>query len=71
MKFEYETKQDDRECVAYIDGDGDLIINSFGDNGWVAVNGEEAGENNMAEPEYNTTGIAKKFYPGDKITITF
>lgn len=69
MRFDYETKQDDRECVAYIDEDGDLVIKEnsngcslhplFRKNGDVGVS-----------PWVESLAV-HKFYPGDKLTITF
>lgn len=67
MKFEYEVSKDDRECVAFIDGDGDLWIKTdegsclMYKHGGLPESGE-LWEENLA---------IHKFYPGDKITITF
>ena len=70
MRFEYEGETTDKECVAYIDNEGDLIINTES-NGWVIIGGENSGESYSASPDENSFGVKKKFYPGDKITITF
>lgn len=72
MKFEYETKEDSRECVAYI---------QRGESGWECLtfkcNEVDAvdifsdwsiSQSAMWEPDSEHT--VHKFYPGDKITIT-
>lgn len=67
MKFEYDGTDSERDCVAYIDGEGDLIINGdCGDGIFISKEYETAGPSEW-EPE----DAAQKFYPGDKITITF
>ena len=68
MNFEYDGSED--KCVAYIDGDGDLFI--LTDNvGWMIVSGDETGVCHAAPPDDNPTGVEYRFYPGDKLTITF
>jgi hypothetical protein len=69
MKFEHDGKTDDRECVAFIDGDGDLWIKT--DKGsCLMYGGSEYTEPSAGNLWFSDTAI-KKFYPGDKITITF
>jgi hypothetical protein len=69
MKFKYDDNGDARKCVAYIDGD-ELHIKTddgcvvFYDNGNVHQSGYEMWD------DYIKTAT-HKFYPGDKITITF
>lgn len=67
MKFEYKKDEDKGDCVAYIDGDGDLIYRTY-EHGWVKM---IDGTRQMAPPERNGSGVVHKFYKGDKITITF
>ena len=65
MKFEYEKEDDVRECVAYIDSDGDLVFRQ----GYLSLRNEkpEAWDDGPWEPAKAT----RKFYRGDKITIEF
>ncbi len=67
MKFEYSYK-DEQDCVAYIKR-GMLVVK--GENGeavMIGYAGVYIGVNSFDEymEEYE-----RKFYPGDKITITF
>ena len=73
MRFDYETKQDDRECVAFICESGLLAIKGCdGKCVMIKPNGDKVynGANDfktwldMCTPQ-------KKFYPGDSITLTF
>jgi len=65
MKFEYEGNED-RECVAYIDRwglvlkDKETVITIFDDGSGICTNSC-----------LDTEDAIHKFYPGDKITITF
>lgn len=63
MKFTYEHEADDRDCVAYIDGDGDLVMRG----GYIV----KAGWIENAEHYFNPSEATHKFYPGDKLTIEF
>lgn len=65
MKFEYEVKQDNRECVAYIDDDGDLVVKN--DGGACVI----VGDSYCCEFTFHPSRNDHKFYPGDKVTITF
>ena len=67
MRFDYETKQDDRECVAYIDGFGHLI--TFTPNGNCYCFCPDGSSTDLVnwEPHH----AKHKFYPGDELTITF
>jgi len=71
MKFEYDGKEDTRECVAYIDENGNLRIRDTGrkteKRGSVCFT--ELGIKNGYD--FSPTTGTRKFYPGDKITITF
>lgn len=67
MKFEYELSKDNRECVAYIDPIGDLIIKDADGMSICFVCGGVPSGSYDWEPERAT----RKFYPGDKVTITF
>ena len=69
MKFEYEETKKDREPVAYIDEDGDLVIKQYAGN---AVTLFTSGQVISDVAWYPSDFSHKKlFYPGDKITITF
>lgn len=53
--------------TAYIDSDGDLIFED-GDGDVVAIH------SSVVHPDYeksDSSEIVRRFYPGDKITITF
>jgi hypothetical protein len=68
MKFEYDDEKDRGECVAFIDSDGDLIVKTESGNSiWISTFGEV--HDNFGE--FNDTDATYRFYPGDKITITF
>ena len=67
MKFEYDVKEDTRECVAFIDDDGDLWIKT--DEGSCLM--FESGYTPSAGDLWEEGKAIHKFYPGDKITITF
>lgn len=78
MKFEYETKVDDHEVVAFtfaLSGDDDrvglCIREDDGKAVWLyhdgAVRCNGSFKENLEDPEHNL----QKFYKGDKITITF
>lgn len=69
MKFEYNTPDTEtRECVAYIDGDGDLMIRTpTGKCIWMDYNGNA--EHHRFE--FNPDIATHKFYRGDSVTITF
>ena len=69
MKFDYETKLDERECVAYIDVDGDLMILNAGvGTTWVLKDGALYKDHLS---HFNPSEATRRFCPGDKITITF
>ena len=72
MRFDYENKQDDRECVAYIDEEGDLVINNrnhYNHGGAVYLTKEgRTGEHGRG---FNPSEAIHKFYPGDSITLSF
>lgn len=73
MKFEYGNKQDDRECVAFIDGDGDLCIKASGPDDviWMTSFGCNYSEKPCNKFSDQAEVAFKRFYPGDTITITF
>jgi hypothetical protein len=62
MKFTYDTKPDERECVAYIDDEGDLVIKEKEEGKCVLM---------FSESGFNLRESTHRFYPGDSITITF
>ena len=69
MKFEYDGDSEHRECVAYIDGDGDVIVrdtlNHTGEHPALISDG------NVGTAEWQPHTATRRFYPGDKLTITF
>lgn len=70
MKFEYNSKSEERECVAYIDGDGDLCMrdgNEYVDMIALGVSGAST----YKVEEFDQSEATHRFYPGDKLTITF
>lgn len=72
MKFKYGEKQENHECVAYIDIGGDLNIipTSSNDEGMevLCINTNGRIHTNLsAIPE----SARHKFYKGDSVTITF
>jgi hypothetical protein len=60
MKFTYDTNPDERECVAYIDDEGDLIIKERDGKTVYCLDGA-----------FDPSCDNHRFYPGDSITITF
>ena len=72
MKFEYGEKAvNDRTCVAFIDKQGWLKVKDQHGNHhvWLTPQGEVVHSDTFGSDEH--TSAVKKFYPGDKITITF
>jgi hypothetical protein len=69
MKFKYDDNGDARKCVAYIDGDGDLIIKTVEGSIWFDAKGGNVYDFGSWDKEQETA--VQKFYHGDKITITF
>jgi len=70
MKFEYDGVKEDRECVAFIDNDGNLYIKTY--NGCIELCHDDMPEcHAMSLWDYMIEDASRKFYPGDKITITF
>lgn len=71
MKFEYDDGRPVSECVAFIDDEGDLCIRSSDNKGvYLIADGEVVG--GLHFEEYMCINeVVRKFYPGDKITITF
>jgi len=72
MKFTYDKKEDSRECVAYTDRQGDLVlkVGKTHADGIEAVCIDDGGFfhfNLIFEPSEAT----HKFYPGDKVKIEF
>lgn len=70
MKFEYDGMGDDRECVAFIDADGDLCVKDNNTDMGVYVGITDASTEKFID-YMSLNGSIRKFYPGDKITITF
>ena len=69
MKFEYDGAEDQRECVAFIES-GRLYVKT--DIGCVVICNDEppASYGNIVW-DMRIVRAIRKFYPGDKITITF
>jgi len=66
MKFEYDSKSEESECVAYIDGDGDLCMV---DGDYAMILGRDGVH--LTDMEWKPDEATRRFYPGDKLTITF
>lgn len=74
MRFEYETKQDDRECVAVvreIDGKINLTIKTDEGCTYIYDDHETPNHGTPRDWDHEVSLATHKFYPGDKITITF
>ena len=71
MKFEYENKERDDECVAFIHRSGAFIYKTS--EGCFVFDDEDGGGHTDTELWWNQwkSHSIHKFYPGDKITITF
>lgn len=74
MKFEYEGEDTDKECVAVtriIDGKVNLTIKT--DEGCTILYDDETPPNHggHVDWEHELENAYGKFYPGNKITITF
>ncbi len=75
MKFEYDGKEDARECVAVLhvfDGGDEqcLAVKADGnDVVWFYPDGTVSVQQNGMDEDYKDT-VIRKFYPGDKIKIT-
>lgn len=70
MKFEYDGEEDDRECVAYLDLDGILCIKGHGDSEPLLLSEDGSTYHSWAFTP-DRSDVVRKFYHGDKITITF
>ena len=70
MEFKYDNIDDERECVAFIDNEGDLIIKLEDGTNMVM---QESGEPFKGSVGFDMLfcSAVHKFYPGDKVTITF
>jgi hypothetical protein len=55
-----------RECVAYVDGDGDLVVKAREGDGFCM-----SSEYGVVHSDFIEGDAVHKFYPGDKLTITF
>jgi len=72
MKFEYDEKETrDPECVALVDIYGTLTIKT--DEGCTYLYNDSNTPNNGSIGNWSISMLhsTHKFYPGDKITITF
>lgn len=71
MKFEYDSKSEQRECVAYIAASGELIVRNK-DTGNVVCMGPYGSEVYVSDfTRFDPSEADHKIYPGDKLTITF
>jgi hypothetical protein len=74
MKFEYEPREEDLAlCVAYIDPKGHLRIRDTGrtsDRERGAIVLRQAGRSRTATSGSQRTA-QRRFYPGDRVIITF
>ncbi len=77
MKFEYDGDSEQRECVAFIDGDGLLWVGAYClyDDDVKSVVFTSDDKPHVGDISLKTGmalfGVTKRFYPGDKLTITF
>jgi len=77
MKIEYGQSQGLKECVAYVDRVGHLIVKNMrfpnGDTkSFVFMpDGTDLGDNTTSWNQFNPEDGLHKFYPGDTVTITF
>lgn len=72
MKFEYGIDVDRSDTVAFIDDAGDLCIAVESGIVYLLRDGSSFHDDDADLMEYmNDNGFKRKFYPGDKITITF
>jgi hypothetical protein len=74
MKFEYDVKSDDRECVAAIyefDGGPELCLAVKAQCGKMVWFYHSDGLASVQDGGFPPYDVVKKFYPGDKLTITF
>lgn len=67
MKFEYDEKEAEKECVAYISLSGDLVVKDGGGKATVIYDDGSGTERVMWNPD----SASRRFYHGDKLTITF
>jgi uncharacterized protein YuzE len=68
MKFEYDVKNDDRECVAYITADGRALVIRDRYDDCIYI---DYADKFVGTERWNPDKATHKFYPGDKLTITF
>lgn len=70
MKFTYDDKPAQPRPVAYIDSEGDLVIQGEQDGTAVCIFQDGVGQ---GEWDFDPDDPANRsvFYPGDSITITF
>ena len=73
MKFTYDTKQDDRECVAMLLDNGPspkLVIKC--DEGWLCLYGEDHFTPNVwQDDDPENYPVIKRFYKGDTVALEF
>ena len=67
MKFTYDDKQEDRECVAIISSQGTLMFPPVDGNSVTICPDGLVHALGLWNPDKAT----RKFYPGDSVTITF
>jgi len=71
MKFKYDGDDRDDECVAFIDNCGDLCVKSDDEEGIYFTKDGSVFSCSTFDDYMEENIAAHKFYPGDKITITF
>lgn len=71
MKFEYDGDSEQRECVAYIVASGELVVRNIDNGNAICMGpyGSAAYVSNITR--FDPSDATRKFYPGDKVTITF
>lgn len=70
MEFECDNRDDERECVAFIGNEGDLIIKLEDGTNMVM---RKIGDPFKGSVDFDVLlgNAVHKFYLGDKVTITF
>jgi len=74
MKFTYDRKENRGECVAFMHCNGELVFKSTRGDNAVCLADHYGGKVYVSEHDSffdRMSGAARKFYPGDKITIEF
>lgn len=69
MEFTYDNKQNEREVVAFISDNGNLVIRNTDTGRFSIALCTTGSAHNSATPDISKA--KRKFYTGDSLTITF